>query len=106
MSEQDRIEEGTQNNNTDRAGSPDGKGLRKKKRYQGYDVEKITNRGHKANRPWFWKVLGVSLILSLMIVTAACVYFIIGDRQKTDYLRQNWLNTRTERGPFIIRNRS
>jgi len=86
MSEQDRIEEGTQNNNTERAGSPDGKGLRKKKRYQGYDVEKITNRRHKANRPWFWKVLGVSLILSLMIVTAACVYFIIGDRQKTDYL--------------------
>lgn len=58
----------------------------KKKRYQGYDVEKISSRTHKANRPWFWKVLGISLLLSIIIISAACTYLIIGDRKKTDYL--------------------
>ena len=61
--------------------------VKKKKRYQGYDVDKITNRRrHKKSRPWFWKVFGISLIISLFIIFIACTYFVIGDKKQTDYL--------------------
>jgi hypothetical protein len=63
-----------------------GRTRRKKKRYQGYDVENITSRRYKKSKPWFWKVLFISLILSAIIVVGACAYLIKGDRQKTDYL--------------------
>lgn len=63
-----------------------GRTRRKKKRYQGYDVENITSRRYKKSKPWFWKVLFISLILTAIIVVAACTYFINGDRKKTDYL--------------------
>lgn len=87
MSEQERIEEQTGGPETEESttGSSDKK-TRKKKRYQGYDVDKITSRRHMKNRPWFWKILGISLLLSVIIIFAACVYFVAGDRQKTDYL--------------------
>lgn len=62
------------------------KNRKKKKRYQGYDVEQITSRRYQKSKPWFWKVLFISLLLSAAIVVGACAYFINGDRKKTDYL--------------------
>lgn len=57
-----------------------------KKRYQGYDAEKIAGRRHKREKPWFWQILLISFLLSVIIVIGACVYFINGDKKKTDYL--------------------
>lgn len=95
MSDQERIEEQAEVN-TDNADASSEVKLVKKKRYQGYDVEKITGKTHKANKPWFWKVLGISLFLSLAIIVGACTYFVIGDRKKTDYLAgMNDANTMT-----------
>ena len=85
MSDQERMEEQQVNTNTGqtpRAAS----GQTKKKRYQGYDVEKITNKKYNQNRPWFWKVLAISLILSLFIIGGTCAYMVRGDKKKTDYL--------------------
>ena len=83
MSDQELIQEPNTEAGTDPANTGS---VRKKKRYQDYDVDKIKNRKHSGRRPWFWKVLGISLLLSMVIVAGACMYFVAGDQKKTDYL--------------------
>ena len=38
------------------------------KRYQGYELEKTSSHRRNRNKPWFWKVLGISLLLTILII--------------------------------------
>lgn len=66
----------------------------KTKRYQGYDVNKVMANNSRHKRPWFWKVLGISLILSLVIITTVCLIAMRQRKQRTNYLSKlNKANT-------------
>lgn len=56
------------------------------RRYQGYDMGKVAKKHNKKRKGWFWKVLLISLILSIIIIVAACGVLLYKNRQKTDYL--------------------
>lgn len=58
----------------------------KGKRYQGYDVDKVASQGKKRNKPWFWKVLAISLVLTAVIISVACFVAMRSKKQQTDYL--------------------
>lgn len=40
------------------------------KKYKGYELDKTSSHRRNQNRPWFWKVLGISLLLTAFIITA------------------------------------
>lgn len=58
----------------------------KGKRYQGYDVKKVAAGNANRKKPWFWKVLGISLVLTAVIISVACVIGMRTKKQQTDYL--------------------
>lgn len=71
-----------------------GEKTKKGKRYQGYDVEKTVNKRSGRKKPWFWKVLGISLILTAVIVAGACTCLFLSNKKMTDYISQiNGANT-------------
>lgn len=58
----------------------------KGKRYQGYDVKKAAASNANRKKPWFWKVLGISLVLTAIILSVTCVIALRTKKQQTDYL--------------------
>ena len=49
---------------------PGGGKWRKGKRYQGYDLDKTIIK--RSRRPWFWKVLGISLLVTALLLLIVC----------------------------------
>ena len=41
------------------------------KRYKGYELEQNSSYRRNQDRPWFWKVLGISLLLTVIILAGA-----------------------------------
>lgn len=67
---------------------------KKRKRYQGYDVDKMRNKRAGRHKPWFWKVLGISLILTILLILAAFGYIFRSNKKMMAYLSQiNEANT-------------
>lgn len=40
------------------------------KRYRGYELDQDSKHRRNQNKPWFWKVLGISLLLTALIIAA------------------------------------
>ncbi len=57
-----------------------------KKRYQGYDVKKTVSKQKSRKKPWFWKVLGISLLITLVIILITCAVALRRKKSQTDYL--------------------
>ena len=38
------------------------------RKYKGYELDQTTSHRRNQNRPWFWKVLGISLLLTVLIL--------------------------------------
>ena len=67
---------------------------KKVKRYQGYDLEKTKKSRSGRKKPWFWKVLGISLCLTGLIILIGCGYIFRSNKKMTDYISQiNGANT-------------
>ncbi|MBR5046974.1 MAG: hypothetical protein IKX76_01935, partial [Eubacterium sp.] len=58
----------------------------KGKRYQGYDVDKVMIQNSRQKGPWFWKVLGISLLLTALIITVAAGVAMRRRKQQANYL--------------------
>ena len=58
----------------------------KGKRYQGYDMNKVMAQNSRQKRPWFWKVLGISLIITALIIGIATGVALRRRKQQTNYL--------------------
>ena len=58
----------------------------KGKRYQGYDVNKVMAQNSRHKRPWFWKVLGISLLITALIIGIAAGVAMRRRKQQTNYL--------------------
>lgn len=58
----------------------------KSKRYRGYDVKKAVQQNSSRNKPWFWKILALSLLFSAVIIAVACMIAMRTKKQQTDYL--------------------
>lgn len=68
--------------------------VKKGKRYQGYDVEAMRKDRSKRKKPWFWKILGISLVLTALLIMAACGYFFRSNQKMTAYISEiNEANT-------------
>lgn len=63
-----------------------GEGAKKGKRYQGYDLEKTQKSRSGRKKPWFWKVLGISLCLTALIIVIGCAYVFRSNKKMTDYI--------------------
>ena len=37
-------------------------------KYKGYDLDRNSSHRRRKNQPWFWKVLGISLLLTIIIL--------------------------------------
>lgn len=61
----------------------DGK-WRKGKRYQGYDLDKTLQK--RSKRPWFWKILGISLLVTAVILLVVCGVLFRNDQKKAGYI--------------------
>lgn len=67
---------------------------KKGKRYQGYDLEKAVGKRSGRRRPWFWKILGISLLLTAVLILIVCGYIFRSKKKMTDYIsRINKANT-------------
>ena len=58
----------------------------KTKRYQGYDVNRVMAQNSRHKKPWFWKILGLSLILTFLIIGIICAVALRRRKQQTNYL--------------------
>ena len=43
--------------------------------YTGYVLDQDAVMEGEAKKPWFWKILGISLLLTLAVVAGACFFF-------------------------------
>lgn len=59
---------------------------KKGKRYQGYDLDKTKKSRSGRKKPWFWKILGISLCLTALIILIACGYIFRSNKKMTDYI--------------------
>lgn len=57
------------------------------KRYKGYDLEKKAARYNK-NRPWFWKILGISLIITAVIIVAVLGALLFSTKKNANYMKE------------------
>ena len=73
-------------NEADSSSAQSGDNVKKGKRYQGYDLEKTTKSRSGRKRPWFWKVLGISLCLTALIILGVCGYIFRSNKKMTDYI--------------------
>lgn len=73
-------------NEADSSSAQSGDNVKKGKRYQGYDLEKTTKSSSGRKRPWFWKVLGISLCLTALIILGVCGYIFRSNKKMTDYI--------------------
>ncbi|MEE1228076.1 MAG: hypothetical protein U0K57_03825 [Lachnospiraceae bacterium] len=53
--------------------------------YQGYDLEETIENRYK--RPWFWKILGISLLSSFIIIFGIVAGLYIRQNRKTNYAK-------------------
>lgn len=60
--------------------SPEGK------RYQGYDMDKVIVQNRTRKKGWFWQILGISLVLSVIIIGISCVVALHQKKKQTDYM--------------------
>ena len=68
--------------------------VKKGKRYQGYDISQTAKKRNNKEKGWFWKVLGVSLLLTILIAAAACAFLFRANKKMTDHLSEiNEANT-------------
>lgn len=73
---------------------PEAQSHKKGKRYQGYDVNDTRKKRAGRKKPWFWKILGISLLLSLIIVVVACVFLVKTNKKQSAHLSEiNEANT-------------
>lgn len=47
------------------------------RKYKGYELDQTTSHRRNQNRPWFWKVLGISLLLTVLILAGVVLDFCI-----------------------------
>lgn len=66
--------------------APSGGKWRKGKRYQGYDLEKTLEK--RSRRPWFWKILGISLLLTAVIILAVWGFVFRNNQKMTNYISE------------------
>lgn len=59
---------------------------RKGKRYQGYDLDKTLQK--RSKRPWFWKILGISLLLTAVVILAVCGFFFQSNQRRSSYISE------------------
>lgn len=52
------------------------------RKYKGYELDQTTSHRRNQNRPWFWKVLGISLLLTVLIL-AGVVFGLCIERIRT-----------------------
>ena len=52
-------------------------------RYTGYNVDKKKTARMERRKPWFWKILGISLVITMVILAGACFTLLHRDRQNT-----------------------
>ncbi len=65
-----------------------------KKRYQGYDVKKTVSKQRRRKQPWFWKILGLSLVITMVIILITCAVALRRKKSQTNYLSKiNGSNT-------------
>lgn len=92
MSDQEKMPENTLDKET--SVTPGEESHKKGKRYQGYDVNDTRKKRTGRKKPWFWKVLGISLLLSLVIVLIACAVLVRTNKKQTAHLLEiNEANT-------------
>lgn len=58
------------------------------RRYKGYEVEEKPSRRSNRNRPWFWKVLGISLLITALIIAAVVFGLLHKKKQNTQYIEK------------------
>ena len=65
---------------------------RKEKRYQGYDLDKTIQKRYK--RPWFWKILGISLLCTACVLLVVCGVVFRSNQRRAGYISDiNGANT-------------
>ena len=45
-------------------------------KYKGYDLDSNSSHRRRRNQPWFWKVLGISLLLTIIREQGAIPQFL------------------------------
>ena len=71
---------------------PGGGKWRKGKRYQGYDLDKTIIK--RSRRPWFWKVLGISLLVTALLLLIVCGAVFTTNQKRSSYISEiNEANT-------------
>ena len=66
--------------------TPSGGKWRKGKRYQGYDLEPMLQK--RSKRPWFWKILGISLLLTAVVILAVWGFVFQSNQRMTSYISE------------------
>ncbi len=56
------------------------------RRYRGYEVEPIVKRRSKRNRPWFWRTLGISLVLTAVLCLIVVAVLFRSNQQMVNYI--------------------
>lgn len=59
---------------------------RKGKRYQGYDLDATIQK--RSRRPWFWKILGISLLVTAVLLLCVCGYIFRNNQKMTNYISE------------------
>lgn len=57
-----------------------------KKQYRGYDVNRAVAQSRNKKKPWFWKVLGLSLLITFLVLAIAVAFALHRKKQQTNYL--------------------
>ncbi len=68
------------------SGGQSGGVWRKGKRYQGYDLDETIKK--RSRRPWFWKVLGISLLVTALLMLCVCGYIFRNNQKMTNYISE------------------
>ncbi len=55
--------------------------------YQGYELDKKAAKKMERNKPWFWKVLLISLLLTAIVVAVACASLFRRDQMNTEAIQ-------------------
>ena len=55
--------------------------------YQGYDLDRKAAKNLERNKPWFWKVLLISLLLTFIAVGVACASLFHRDQMNTEAIQ-------------------
>lgn len=68
--------------------------LKKGKRYQGYDLDAALQSRSGKKKPWFWKILGISLLITAFLILVVCGYIFGSKKKMTEHISKiNQVNT-------------